>query len=151
MTVNFRLATVDDLDTLTAMEAASFPAEKYHQTPRRQFRYLIQKGNAQIWLAEKGGIVCGSIIILFRNNSSYGRMYSINVLPEYQGGVIGKALFEKAEACCKDKDGAGMLLEIRSDNIKHLERYKAQGYMIVKRVEDYYPDGQSCIKLRRKF
>lgn len=151
MAITFRLASVKDLDTLVKMEKASFPPDKYHHTPRRQFRYLIQNGNAEIWLVENDRIICGSIIMLYRKNSAFGRMYSIGVLPEYQGGTIGKALFEKAEKACKDKGCKGMMLEIRSDNLRHLERYKNIGYAMTKEVGNYYPDEQSCIKMRRIF
>lgn len=151
MSVTFRRATIRDLDTLVKMEEASFSPEKYHHTPRRGFRYLIQKGNAEIWLVDMGGIICGSIVMFYRRNSNFGRMYSINVLPEYQGGVIGKALFDRAEQACIDKGCGGMSLEIRSDNLRHLQRYKNNGYANYKEVDNYYPDEQSCIKLRRKF
>lgn len=151
MSVTFRRAIIQDLDTLVKMEGASFSPEQYHHTSRRGFRYLIQKGNAEIWLADMGGVICGSIVMFYRKNSKFGRMYSINVLPEYQGGAIGKALFEKAEQACKNMGLRGMTLEIRSDNLRHLERYKNNGYARYKEVDNYYPDKQSCIKLRRLF
>lgn len=151
MPAKLRLASVKDLDALVDLEGRCFDSSLYHQTPRRQFRYLIQKGNAEIWLSQKNGTICGSIILFFRKNSRFGRLYSINVLPEYRGGDIGKILFQKAEERSKKKAGSGMLLEIREDNLSHLERYKRIGYKIVGRVGDYYPDNAACIKLKKIF
>ncbi len=146
-----RAATLDDLNALVRIEKNAFNTSIYHLTPRRQFRYLLTKANAQIWIAMLKGEPCGYIILLLRKNTQFGRLYSIAVTSDHQGGEIGKALFLHAEKCIKQEKLNGMILEIRADNARHLERYIYLGYTIFGRIENYYPDESACIKLKKVF
>ena len=150
MNYEIRLATLEDLPALWGMEQHCFDERIYHRTSRRQYRYLLQHGNADILIACTHKQVIGAAVIFYRKNSKAGRLYSIAVLPEYQGGEIGKALFEAYEKRLIEKNLALALLEIRADNHKHKERYLAQGYQLIKTLPDYYPDGSSALKLRKK-
>jgi len=151
MSLIIRLATLSDVDSLCAIEQQSFAPSLYHLTSRRQFRYLINKGNAEIWLAELHGQACGMAVLFFKANSRFVRLYSIAVLPAFQGRDVGLALFECAQKQGLHKKLMGLSLEIRSDNKKHYDRYRALGYKDVGTVEDYYPDHSPCIKLQKIF
>ena len=109
------------------------------------------KGNALIKIACIGKIVCGMSVTFFRKNSYYGRLYSIAVLPDYQGKDLGKKLFEHLLKDVKAKGLKGILLEIRQDNIRHKERYLKLGFKITKILYNYYPDETNGIKLKLDF
>lgn len=151
MNISLRPAVINDLRDLWKIEQTTFNQEKYHLVSQKQYRYLLEKANAEIWIAEHSGSLYGSSIVLFRRNSNYGRFYSIAVLPDQQGGQIGKMLFNKAEERIKERNLSGLLLEVRSDNVRLLERYQRLGYKAYKEVQDYYPDHMSCIKMKKNF
>ncbi|MFN3700751.1 MAG: GNAT family N-acetyltransferase [Alphaproteobacteria bacterium] len=149
--MTIRRADLSDIDQLCHIENQVFDERLYHQTPRRQIRYQLSSKTVEIWIAYSNGQILGAMSLFFKRNSQFCRLYSIAVLPEYQGGEIGKKLFEFAEIRAAKKKLKGMMLEIRSDNTRHLERYKKLGYEEIYRVPDYYPDGMPCIKLKKRF
>lgn len=144
-----RIASIQDLDALVDIEEAAFPPEKYHVQTRAQYRHLLTKGNCEILLAEEKGIPTGMLSIFYRKGANWGRMYSIAVKPEFQKGTIGKDLYAAFEKRLKEKKLKYALLEIRADNSRHFDRYINLGYKEARRVADYYPDGASCIKLKK--
>lgn len=146
-----RAATLNDLDDLVKLEKKAFDPMIYSIMPRRQFKYLIEKGNAEIWVEERNNILCGSATLLYRKNSQMIRFYSLSVDPDFQGGEIGKDMFKFAESRVKDKNLKGMLLEIRGDNTRLFDRYMRLGYSKTYTVPNYYPDGEMCIKLKKVF
>lgn len=151
MPLRIRRATRNDLSAIGELERRAFDLRIYPLTSPRQYRYLLDKGNADILVVESEGTVCGAAVILYRRSAHYGRLYSIAVAPEFQGGTIGKALFEAVEATIRRKGLKGVLLEIRSDNHRHYQRYLSIGYQEIRRLPEYYPDGGDGIKLRKDF
>ncbi|QDU81253.1 ribosomal-protein-alanine N-acetyltransferase [Polystyrenella longa] len=150
-TLTLRAARINDLDDLLQIESESFSTESYPLTSRRQFRYLLTKAkNVELFVACLDKNVVGYGLLFFRKNSFWGRLYSISVRPEYQGGAVGKQLFERAEQRIRKRKQKGMLLEIRADNQKHLKRYLGLGYQLIDTIPDYYPDGSAALKLRKE-
>lgn len=86
-------ASLKDLESLVSIENQCFDHTKYPLMSKVSFKNLLLKGNALIKIACIGKIVCGMSVIFFRKNSYYGRLYSIAVLPDYQGKDLGKKLF----------------------------------------------------------
>lgn len=149
MTVVLRRADSNDIDALHNIETQAFDVTQYDLTSKRQFRYLVLQGNSEIWLACEQNKALGYITLLYKKNSCFGRLYSIAVLPEYQGKSVGKALFEQAEKAVLQKNAKGMTLEIREDNVRSFNRYQDLGYIVTGRVQDYYPDHSACIKMKK--
>ncbi len=147
--MRIRLATLDDVNDLSLLETRVFDPQFYHLMHRSQFLHLLTKGHADILIAEQNAVICGMLIILYRTTSQLGRMYSIAVDPDYQGGEVGKRLFDFMEEHLKKRNMKGVILEIRAENTPHLERYKKRGYCVSGSVPDYYPDGSSCLKLKK--
>lgn len=146
-----RPAIINDATALAALEQDAFDPDFYHLMRKSQFSRLIKKGNADILVAEDNGKLVGMVIILYRRLSKLGRMYSIAVHPDFQGRDIGRRLFEAMENRLKEKQLRGALLEIRADNTDHLERYQNLGYLLIRILPDYYPDGCSGLKLEKIF
>ncbi|MCA9040597.1 MAG: GNAT family N-acetyltransferase [Planctomycetaceae bacterium] len=151
MSVRIRAAKLSDLDSLVQIEGEAFSPAKYPLTSRSQFRYFLTRAvNVELFVATGGKDVVGYILLFYRVNSAWGRLYSIAVQPQFQGGEVGKRLFEFAEQRARMRKLRGMLLEIRADNRKHLRRYQQLGYQLVSTVPDYYPDGFAALKLRKE-
>lgn len=153
MRVTFRQATLDDLDSLLRIEQQAFPAHVYHPINRRQFRYLLSRAQAEIWLAEQdsatGPQVCGAAILFFRKGATYARLYSIAVLPSGQGQGVGTALMEQVEARARAKGLRALRQEVRADNLTLINRHLRRGYRPYGQAADYYPDGSACLKLTK--
>lgn len=151
MPLTIRQASLEDLDVLADIEHRAFLPNLYTSLTKRHYRHLLTKGNADILIALLEGKPCGMAVLLYRKGSSLARFYSLSVDPDYQGKGVGTVLFSAAEKTAQQKNLKGMILEIRSDNIQLWERYKKLGYALSREVLDYYPDGQSCIKMKRLF
>lgn len=149
--LHIRKATINDLDALCEIEQQAFSPVFYHLSSKNQYKHLLTKGNCSIWLAEKNGAPCGAAVVFFRQGARVARLYSIAVLPAFQGADVGKQLFMQAEAEALQRGLQGMTLEIRADNTRHEQRYGRLGYKSLYRVANYYPDGAACIKMRRTF
>lgn len=151
MRVTLRQATLDDLDRLLAIEQQAFPADLFHQISRRQYRYLLTRARAEIWLAALQGsadpLACGASILLFRKGADFARLYSIAVLPSGQGQGVGSALMAQAEDRARDRGLSALCQEVRADNQALIDRHRRNGYRPYGQTPAYYPDGTACLKL----
>ncbi|MEZ6047487.1 MAG: GNAT family N-acetyltransferase [Planctomycetaceae bacterium] len=152
MTVAIRAANLSDLESLQRIETAAFSSEKYPLTSQAQFQRLLNKAkNIELFVATRRSEVVGYILLFYRSNSQWGRLYSIAVHPDSQGSDVGKRLFDFAEQRILKRKLKGLTLEIREDNQRHFERYLKRGYVQVAEVSDYYPDGAAAIKRAKCF
>ena len=146
-----RIAEYKDIDALVRIEALTFSKDKYHVLTRRNYHYLLTKANAEIWVFEIESQICASAILFYRKGVNFVRLYSLAVLPEYQGRGFGSNLLSCIEAWLRNNGFSEIRQEVRYDNISLLNRYKKDGYLKYGVVVNYYPDGASCIKLKKGF
>ncbi|MFN3659902.1 MAG: GNAT family N-acetyltransferase [Brevinematales bacterium] len=137
--VSFRQATIDDLDRVVYIEKSSFsPDEAFG---RRQILYLLsnQRGSVfseiLLWGEEMVGWACW----LGRGGSRVIRLYSIALLPSYQGkGIAEEYLrmrltkFALSYSFCH--------LEVRVSNERACALYTRLGFTVKERLEGYYGD-----------
>jgi len=145
-----RPATPADLDALVELENTVFVQPAYEPMARRQFRWHIGNPRAALVVCEQGGRVVGYALGLARAGSRYMRFYSLAVLPDVQGGAIGRRLFEAIEQAAAAR-GLGVITEVRADNDRLHQRYLGLGYVEFERKPDYYPDGCAAIRMKRPF
>lgn len=145
----FRKAKEIDIPGLVDIEKSCFDPLKYDLTSRSQFRYLITKANAELWLACRDNEIAGYATILYRRKSNGGRVYSVAVLPRYQNKGIGKALLLCCEKMVAKKSLLSIVLEVRRDDIKGRQIYESLGYKKMSEIADYYPDHCACIKMKK--
>jgi ribosomal protein S18 acetylase RimI-like enzyme len=82
-----REATPQDLDALLELELAGFDRDAFRLS---QLRYLLlTRANATTFILEEMGEIQGAAIMLWRRNSSVGRLYSIVVYSLFRGVVWG--------------------------------------------------------------
>lgn len=149
MNYSIRPANKQDTDSLWKLEQKAFNPDIYHLMSQRSYNRLLSDGRADILVAvDENDRILGSVVLLYRKNSSIGRLYSISVDPVFQGGAIGKCLWVAAEDMVRKRGKKALVLEIRDDD-KRLGRYEAIGYKKTGEVKSYYPDGAACYKLRK--
>jgi len=146
-----RIANLTDLDCLCTLEKNTFDPLKYHILSRRQFRYLLTKGNADILVASYDRAIVGVADLFYRKTSSLGRLYSLAVHPNFQKQSIGHLLFYTLEKTIKQKGLKGFLCELRQDQVRLLNFYTKLGCKQISILPNYYPDGMSGIKMKKLF
>lgn len=132
-----RPARAGDLDALVGLENACFDSDRIS---RRQFNYLLKKGNASILVAELDHAVVGDLVLLYSRATSVARLYSIAVDENLRGKGIARSLMQAAEREAWQHQRAYLRLEVRKDNHAAIRLYESLGYRRLGEHPDYYDD-----------
>lgn len=141
-----RVADLDDLDALVALENRCFETDRLS---RRSFRYLLKQGHAVTHVAELGGEIAGYVMTLFSRGTSMARIYSIAVDPAARGRGVGKVLVETAEQTAARAECRDIRLEIRRDNPSSIALFTGLGYRQFGVVSDYYDDHMEALRFQK--
>jgi [ribosomal protein S18]-alanine N-acetyltransferase len=142
-----RRARRSDLDELVALEARCFRGDRLSA---RQYRAHLGSERAWLGVAERGGALVGSAMVLFRADSRAARLYSIAVDPAARGGGLGLALLRAGERAAGARGATEMRLEVRADNAAAIALYEREGYVRFGRRDGYYEDGADALRFRRR-
>ncbi|TNF35794.1 MAG: GNAT family N-acetyltransferase [Gammaproteobacteria bacterium] len=142
-----RPATLDDLDGLVELEKLCFD---YDRLSRRNFRYLLTKGNDVTLVDEVDNKLRGYAMVLFNIGTSLARLYSIAVDPGCRGKGIGDALMAAAENVALDNECVSMRLEVRPDNLGSIRLYEKRGYRQFGVYDDYYEDHMQALRYEKR-
>jgi ribosomal protein S18 acetylase RimI-like enzyme len=142
-----RRATLGDLDGLVALEERCFREDRIL---RRQFRYLLTKAHAGLWVAEDRAALLGSLVLLFRRGRATARLYSIAVAPESRGLGVARALVEVAEREAWARERQWMRLEIRKDNEASMRLFEGMGYRRFGAHAGYYADEMDAWRYEKR-
>jgi ribosomal protein S18 acetylase RimI-like enzyme len=141
-----RTGTADDLEDLIRLETA-FGDDRFTQN---QLKYLLTKAHGHTLVLEHGRAVCGSAIMLWRKQSTVGRLFSIVIDPGYQGRGFGRKLLEACEEAAAQHACRSIILEVRADNKPAIGLYKAFGYHITGDLPGYYADGSNGLRMAKE-
>jgi ribosomal protein S18 acetylase RimI-like enzyme len=146
--LQIRAAGLEDLEELLALEQACFQGDRIS---RRQFRYLLTRGNARTLVATDPHIpqLLGYVMVLFSRGTSLARLYSIAVSASARGRGVGRRLVDAAEAVARDNASADLRLEVRRDNTASLALFRQMGYREFGTIEDYYEDHMGALRLQK--
>lgn len=136
-----------DLDRLAALEAESFICDG---VGRRAMAGFLRSGAALVLLDEIGGQLRGHVLVRFNARHRIARIYSIAVAPACQGRGVGRGLVRAAEAAALARGRVEMRLEISVDNAPSQALFRACGYNVFGRYEDYYEDGGAALRLHKR-
>lgn len=142
-----RPARPADLDGLVELEQA-FPTDRLS---RRQWRHMLTRAHAAVWVAEDGsGRLEGDAIVTFRRGFDGARLYSLVVAPDARGSGVGRALLEAAERSARERGCVSLRLEVREDNQPALALYHRHGFELVGTSEHFYGDGGTALRMRKR-
>ncbi|MEK9711697.1 MAG: GNAT family N-acetyltransferase/peptidase C39 family protein [Thalassolituus sp.] len=148
--MSFRLATTDDISTLTTIENASFPGDRLNA---RRFRHFIRSSHSELWVAvddeEPDAPVEAYILVLFHRGTSLARLYSIAVAESSRGKGLARQLLKKAEHQSVERGVFFMRLEVRQDNLSAIKLYEHAGYRRIRELPGYYDDGGAGWRLEK--
>jgi ribosomal protein S18 acetylase RimI-like enzyme len=142
MKVNIRKSEQNDLNFLEELEKGSFP--EFQQSTRRAIRYSITSPLQKVIIAEtqngKGKKPVGSATFYLYAKTL--RIFSIAVLPEYQGQGIGRQLLDHAMNLARSRKISRISLEARKSDQKLVQFYQNAGFRITEELPDYYMKGE---------
>ena len=146
-TTDVRRSEPDDLDALMALEQRVFATD---QLSRQSMRRLLVSRTAEVLVAEQGGRLVGTAVVLFRRRSAVARLYSIAVAPPMRGHGVGTTLLEAAEACARYHGCNAMRLEVNQSNAAAISRYRKSGYRQFGLHGAYYEDGGDALRFEKR-
>lgn len=132
-----RRATLADLESLVALEHATFATDRIS---RRQWRHHIGSANASVLVAGGTGAIDAAAVVFYRRNARNARLYSLAVATRARGTGLGKALLAAAETDARAHGCRSMHLEVRTDNGAAITMYERAGYARTARVTSFYED-----------
>ncbi|MFV0593829.1 MAG: GNAT family N-acetyltransferase [Draconibacterium sp.] len=146
MKLNIRKATPEDLEFLAALEKTCFPPVQ--QTSRKNIRHSLLSDFQDVLIAElpgKNTTAIGSMI-LFRYQHTI-RIYSVAILPEFQNQGYGELLLKHVFELARRNRSEKVVLEASAKNRTLINWYEKHGFSQVKKIPDYYADGEHALKM----
>ena len=149
--VEIRDAVRVDLDGLDALEARSFASDRMS---RRGLRRLIGRRTARLRVAaeqdaDRGVVILGYHLVLFRKGSAVARLYSIAVDRRKRGIGLGRRLLADAEAVAVSANRRVLRLEVHARNRAAIALYERRGYSRIGRYPRYYADAGDALRYEK--
>jgi ribosomal protein S18 acetylase RimI-like enzyme len=142
-----RPALIHDLNSLDRIERGIFANDRLS---RRRLRHWISAANGILLVAEDSqGLLAYGLVIL-RQGTQGGRLYSIAVSERGRGRGLGKRLMQELEARTLKKQRSFMRLEVATDNHSAIRLYEELGYQIFARYPDYYENHQDALRMQKR-
>jgi ribosomal protein S18 acetylase RimI-like enzyme len=140
-----RLARIEDLDRLLALENRCF---EHDRLSRRSFRHFLSSDTASCMVVERAGELLGYAVVLFHGRTALARLYSMAVAPEHQGQGLGRVLLEAAETAALDSGAAVMRLEVHPQNFAAIALYRRAGYLEFGVYRGFYEDDSDALRMQ---
>jgi ribosomal-protein-alanine N-acetyltransferase len=125
-------------EVLAVLHAAAFA----HPWTAKALGQLIDTG-AEALLAQLGDQPCGFILV--RHAAGEAEILTIAVLPDQQGGGIGRALLQAARRRLEASGVQELWLEVAEDNAPARSLYSRAGFELLGRRRGYYETAEGRI------
>jgi glutathione synthase/RimK-type ligase-like ATP-grasp enzyme/ribosomal protein S18 acetylase RimI-like enzyme len=147
MKLTIRKSTLKDLSDIENIEQKCF--QKFQQSSRRSLRNSLTSPFQQVWIVEtkqddKIVSIAAAIVILHQHTF---RLFSIGVLPEFQGQKIGEKLLKHLIDLAITDGFEKLSIEVLQSDKKLIQWYEKFGFIIVEELPDYYEDSVSGVKM----
>ena len=127
--------SADDLVEVVAIESAAYPFPWTHGN----FLDSIKSGY-ETWILRDGGDggrLLGYFLMMHAVDESH--LLNITVDPGYHGRGLGRLMLDKVSALARQAGTSGVLLEVRTSNLRALQIYLRYGYVRIGVRRNYYP------------
>ena len=141
-----RRAERSDIPALLHLEQQSFETDRISE---RSFKHLLKRGKSTLLVYDASGSILGYSVILFRQNTSMARLYSLAVLAEARGKGIAAQLLATCEADALEHGVVSMRLEVNINNTAAIALYHKLGYRDFDVYPDYYEDHTAAIRMQK--
>lgn len=140
-----RRAGVQDLEALLDIETCCFSSDRIS---RRQMRYLLTRAQGRLWVATYPTQVVGYALCLTPKLPRAARLYSLAVLPEWQGYGIATSLLVALFEQLVESGYERCSLEVRLSQMATQHLYQSLGFVPGEVLPSYYQDGEDGLRMR---
>lgn len=133
--VSFQALTADWLDRVLQIENAVYP----HPWSRANFEDSIQTGYQMQVLTTPDADILGYFIAM--KGFEEVHLLNITVAKPYQRQGWARVMLDALAVWSRGQGAAWLWLEVRANNERALDVYKAQGFKLISVRQDYYPKG----------
>jgi len=142
-----RAARLDDVPALSRLETRCFDSDRLSE---RSFRHLLKHGKASLLVYMLDGTLAGYSLVLFHQNTSMARLYSLAVEPDCRGkGIAGILMAASEQEALLEHGVVSMRLEVHVNNTGAIALYRKRGYREFALVEDYYEDHAAAVRMEK--
>lgn len=141
----------EDLDALYRLDQSCFaPGIAYS---RQELRYFLSRATALTFIAEETPEaqqiaqerqIAGFLIADLGRDAS-GHIITIDVAHEHRKRGVGRLLITAAEEQVLASGRQSMLLEVAVENAAAQSFYQQHGYLVLRRIADYYSTGKDAL------
>lgn len=130
--VTLRRMTVEDLDTVLAIEVAAYA----FPWTRAIFGDCLVAGY-RAWVAQRGPMICGYGLL----STGAGEAHVLNLCVSLteRGVGTGRQLLAQLLADARSAGAGQVFLEVRPSNASAIRLYEAAGFHLISRRPGYYP------------
>lgn len=128
-----------DMKGILEVERGAFPKTPY---PEEIFQHYATVFPKSFLVMSKGEEIIGYIIF-----DAGGHVISMAVKPEHRRKGYGKSLFNRAQ----EQAGAGLWLEVRTENQVALTFYKSLGMKIAGKIPGYYGNDDALVMVMEEY
>lgn len=143
-TALIRSASMDDAETLAAIEEASFSGDR---VSLRSFRHLLSQRKSLTLIDTLAGTTRGYLTLLFR--AKRARVYTIATAAAWRGHGVAAQLVRAAERAALARGCTAVYLEVRKDNVASIGLFAGSGYRVFGEYAAYYDDGMDAWRMEK--
>jgi len=141
-----RKAQLSDLSALVSLEQKCFTIDLLS---KRSFHHFITKGKASLFVFEEDSVLLGYSLVLFHQNTSMARLYSLAIDPSSRGKGIAVSLIDASESYALARGVVSMRLEVHVNNHAAIALYHKLGYREFDIYPDYYEDHAAALRMEK--
>ena len=141
-----RAAELADLESILALEFASFDADRLS---RRALRRFLRSPLKPIIVARSGSTLAGYVLVSTRKGGKSARVYSLAVEARQGRRGVGRELMHACERYARAHGCDRVRLEVRYDNKAAIALYEKLGYRLFGRYDAYYEDGAQALRFEK--
>ena len=147
MNITIRNSEPKDLNILEKIENFTFP--KFQQSSKRSLHLSLNSPFQKVWLAEykKGRKLHTVGALILHSHKRALRIFSIGVLPDYQGLGIGLRLLNHACNYALANGYSIITLEASASDLKLIAWYEKSGFIKGELLKDYYCEGEDAVRM----
>ena len=129
-------------------EKTCFPG--YQQSSISMLRKSLTSQSQEVWIAEKetNGVQSPAGVLILHIRTRTMRIYSIAVLPEFQGTGLGQNMLTHACAQAIARGFEKITLEARVKDERLINWYLKFGFEITGTAENYYTEGEDAYRMK---
>ena len=165
--MKLRRGRPSDLEALVRLEGEIFKSRRFagHLISKASFRRFLDSANCTVIIAQvddaevdraqvdgaQGKQIAGYVLVLYRSNFDFARMYSIGVHPKFRRRGLARLLVAVAETDAQRRDRGAMRLEVRADDAGAVSLYETCGYRRFGTRLGYYGGETDALRLAKTF